>query len=175
MSLALVFPGQGSQFVGMGKDLVQWSESAKLTFEEADDVLKSGLSALCFEGPEEELKLTANTQPAILATSVAAFRALGSETELGPVWVAGHSLGEYSALVAAGSISLADALWAVRERGQAMQEAVPRGVGGMAALIGLSADEIKNIQGEVTCLEILYGEKSLHYKSFFSKLKNFFK
>ncbi len=134
----------------MGKDLVQWSESAKLTFEEADDVLKSGLSALCFEGPEEELKLTANTQPAILATSVAAFRALGSETELGPVWVAGHSLGEYSALVAAGSISLADALWAVRERGQAMQEAVPRGVGGMAALIGLSADEIKNICEEIT-------------------------
>jgi len=134
----------------MGKDLVQWSESAKLTFEEADDVLKSGLSALCFEGPEEELKLTANTQPAILATSVAAFRALGSETELGPVWVAGHSLGEYSALVAAGSISLADALWAVRERGQAMQEAVPRGVGGMAALIGLSADEIENICEEIT-------------------------
>lgn len=150
MSLALVFPGQGSQFVGMGKDLVQWSGSAKQTFEEADDVLKSGLSSLCFEGPEEELKLTANTQPAILATSVAAFRALDSVVELSPSWVAGHSLGEYSALVAAESISLADALWAVRERGKAMQEAVPQGEGAMAALIGMSGREIEGICTEVS-------------------------
>ena len=150
MSLGLVFPGQGSQFVGMGKDLVKWSGPAKQTFEEADDTLKSGLSTLCFEGPEEELKLTANTQPAILATSVAAFRALDSVVELSPSWVAGHSLGEYSALVAAGSISLADALWAVRERGKAMQEAVPQDEGAMAALIGMSGEEIESICSEIS-------------------------
>ena len=150
MSLVLVFPGQGSQFVGMGKDLAQWSGPARLTFEEADDVLKSGLSRLCFDGPEEDLKLTANTQPAILAASVAAYRALDAVTELSPAWVAGHSLGEYSALVAAGSISLGDALWAVRERGKAMQEAVPPGEGAMAALIGQSAGEVENICAEVS-------------------------
>ncbi|TNF48100.1 [acyl-carrier-protein] S-malonyltransferase, partial [bacterium] len=124
--------------------------SAKQTFEEADDVLKTGLSRLCFEGPEEELKLTVNTQPAILATSLAAFRALGSIVELSPSWVAGHSLGEYSALVAAGSFSLADALRAVRERGKAMQEAVPRGEGAMAALIGMSGGEVENICEEIS-------------------------
>jgi [acyl-carrier-protein] S-malonyltransferase len=134
----------------MGKDLVKWSGPAKQTFEEADDTLKSGLSTLCFEGPEEELKLTANTQPAILATSVAAFRALDSVVELSPSWVAGHSLGEYSALVAAGSISLADALWAVRERGKAMQEAVPQDEGAMAALIGMSGEEIESICSEIS-------------------------
>lgn len=150
MSLVLVFPGQGSQFVGMGKDLAQWSGEAKLAFEEADDVLKSGLSKLCFEGPEEDLKLTENTQPAILTASVAAFRALNSVVELSPAWVAGHSLGEYSALVAAGSISLSDAVWAVRERGKAMQVAVPKGVGAMAALIGQSAEEVESICAEVS-------------------------
>ena len=134
----------------MGKDLVKWSGPAKQTFEEADDTLKSGLSTLCFEGPEEELKLTANTQPAILATSVAAFRALDSVVELSPSWVAGHSLGEYSALVAAGSLSLADALWAVRERGKAMQEAVPQDEGAMAALIGMSGEEIESICSEIS-------------------------
>ena len=134
----------------MGKDLIKWSGPAKQTFEEADDTLKSGLSTLCFEGPEEELKLTANTQPAILATSVAAFRALDSVVELSPSWVAGHSLGEYSALVAAGSISLADALWAVRERGKAMQEAVPQDEGAMAALIGMSGEEIESICSEIS-------------------------
>lgn len=150
MSYALVFPGQGSQHVGMGKDLAQWSEAARETFMEADDVLGFALSSLCFEGPEEDLRLTENTQPAILAASVAAFRALDSEIGLSPSCVAGHSLGEYSALVAAQSISFADAVAAVRERGRAMQEAVPAGEGAMAALLGMDRDQILTICDEVT-------------------------
>jgi len=142
---ALVFPGQGSQFVGMGKDLTQWSKAARDTFLEADEALGFGLGRLCFEGPEEDLRLTENTQPAILTASVAAWRALGSEVELSPACVAGHSLGEYSALVAAGSISFPDAVTAVRERGRAMQEAVPAGEGAMAALLGMDRDQIVEI------------------------------
>jgi [acyl-carrier-protein] S-malonyltransferase len=145
MTHALIFPGQGSQYVGMGKDLAQWSEAARDTFLEADEALGFGLGRLCFEGPEEDLRLTENTQPAILTASVAAWRALGSEIELAPACVAGHSLGEYSALVAAGSIAFSDAVTAVRERGRAMQEAVPAGEGAMAALLGMDRDQIIDI------------------------------
>jgi len=148
--LALLFPGQGSQFVGMGKDLSEWSASARHTLEEADDALGFFISRMCFSGPAEDLMLTENTQPAILAVSVAAFRALNDQAELTPAFVAGHSLGEYSALVAAGSISFADALMAVRERGRAMQDAVPPGRGAMAALMGLDRKEITAICEELT-------------------------
>jgi [acyl-carrier-protein] S-malonyltransferase len=150
MSLALVFPGQGSQFVGMGKSLAEWSAAAREAFQEADDALGEHLSTLCFEGPEEDLKLTENTQPAILATSVAALRALADQVEMTPAFVAGHSLGEYSALVAAGSISYADALRSVRARGRAMQEAVPAGEGAMAALLNMDREVIEEICREAT-------------------------
>jgi [acyl-carrier-protein] S-malonyltransferase len=152
MSLAFVFPGQGSQYVGMGKALADAYPESRAVFEEADASLGFSLSRLCFEGPEEELRLTANTQPAILATSVAALRALSARGGR-PDWVAGHSLGEYSALVAAGSLSLADALLAVRRRGQYMQEAVPVGVGAMAAILGLDLAAI-----EQACSEAAQGE-----------------
>jgi [acyl-carrier-protein] S-malonyltransferase len=138
--LAFVFPGQGSQKVGMGKAWAEISPEARRTFEEADDVLGFPLSTLCWEGPEEELGLTVNTQPALLTASTAIHRALGSFSgaeALRPLALAGHSLGEYSALVAAGALEFADALRLVRRRGQLMQEAVPVGVGAMAAVIGL--------------------------------------
>ncbi len=145
MTHALVFPGQGSQYVGMGKDLALWSAAARDTFLEADEALGFGIGRLCFEGPEEDLRLTENTQPAILTASVAAWRALGSEVDLAPACVAGHSLGEYSALVAAGSIDFSDAVKVVKERGRAMQEAVPAGEGAMAALLGMDRDQIIDI------------------------------
>src|ERR1051325_10169463 len=138
--LAFIFPGQGSQSAGMGCDLAQQS-AARAVFEEADEALGFNLSGLCFNGPEEELQLTANTQPAILATSIAAFRAL-AEQGFKPDFVAGHSLGEYSALVAAGALTLADAVKLVRLRGQLMQQAVPVGVGAMAAILGLEAAQV---------------------------------
>jgi [acyl-carrier-protein] S-malonyltransferase len=153
--VALVFPGQGSQKVGMGLAWAEASEEARRTFEEADEVLGFPLSRLCWEGPEEELGLTTNTQPALLATSIAIHRALapmGLQVE--PVAMAGHSLGEYSALVAAGALDFADALRLVRRRGQLMQEAVPVGVGAMAAFIGLDDQAVAAVaeeaaQGEV--------------------------
>ncbi len=136
--VAFVFPGQGSQKVGMGKVWAEASPEARATLEEADAVLGFPLSRLCFEGPEEELNLTANTQPALVAVSVAVLRAVAAlAPELAPAVVAGHSLGEYSALVAAGSLDFADALRLVRRRGELMQEAVPVGVGAMAAILGL--------------------------------------
>src|SRR5919199_2607442 len=139
MALAYIFPGQGSQYAGMGRALAEKYPAARAAFEEADDALGSSISRLCFEGTAEELQLTENTQPAILATSVAALRALESEGFAPPAFVAGHSLGEYSALVAAGALSLADAVRTVRARGRYMQEAVPVGTGAMAAVVGAHA------------------------------------
>jgi len=152
---AFVFPGQGSQKVGMGRAWADASEEARKTFEEADEVLGFPLSRLCWEGPEEELGLTTNTQPALLATSIAIYRALlpqGLFVE--PVAMAGHSLGEYSALVAADALDFADALRLVRRRGELMQEAVPVGVGAMAAFIGLDDQAVTALaedasQGEI--------------------------
>jgi len=145
--LAFLFPGQGSQHAGMGKALADAFPAARAVFEEADHALGFPLSQLCFEGPEEDLKLTANTQPAILTCSVAAARVL-AEKGVRPDYVAGHSLGEYSALVAAGGLTLAEAVVTVRHRGQYMQEAVPTGEGAMAAILGLPADKV-----EAACLQ----------------------
>jgi [acyl-carrier-protein] S-malonyltransferase len=149
--IAFVFPGQGSQKVGMGKAWAEASPEARATLEEADEVLGFPLSRLCFEGPEEELNLTANTQPALVAVSVAVLRAVAAlAPELVPVALAGHSLGEYSALVAAGSLGFADALRLVRRRGELMQEAVPVGVGAMAAILGLDPETNAAIAAEAT-------------------------
>jgi [acyl-carrier-protein] S-malonyltransferase len=140
-SIAFLFPGQGSQAVGMGNDLASYHSVAKQTFDEADDALGYKLSKLCFEGPEEPLRLTEITQPAILTASVAAWRVL-NEKGLKPEFVAGHSLGEYSAHVAAGTLTFADAVRTVRNRGQYMQEAVPVGVGAMAAILGMELEKV---------------------------------
>jgi len=139
--LAFVFPGQGSQKVGMGRAWAERSAAARRAFEEADEALGFPLARLCWEGPEEELNLTRNTQPALLAASIAALRGMseGEGAALAPLAVAGHSLGEYSALVAAGALDFVDALLLVRQRGELMQDAVPVGEGGMAAVIGLDA------------------------------------
>lgn len=133
---AFLFPGQGSQYAGMGKSLAEQFDAARRVFEEADEALGFAISRVCFEGPEEALKLTENTQPALLAVSTAAWRVL-AENGVTPDYVAGHSLGEYSALVAAGGLRFADAIRLVRKRGRYMQEAVPPGVGAMAALLRL--------------------------------------
>ena len=140
-TIALLFPGQGSQSVGMGKDLFEKFPLARQTFEEADDALGYKLSQLCFDGPEDQLRLTEITQPAILTVSIAALRVL--ETRIPkPAFVAGHSLGEYSAHVSAGTFAFADAVRAVRNRGKYMQEAVPVGVGAMAAILGMDLDKV---------------------------------
>ena len=152
-SLALLFPGQGSQLAGMGKALARQFPVAAQVFAEADDALGIKLSSLCFAGPDDALKLTVNAQPAIVATSIAAFRVLEHETGVRPTYVAGHSLGEYSALVAAGALTLPDAARIVRERGRLMQEAVPVGVGSMAALFGLTAEEVQSV-----CVEAAQGQ-----------------
>jgi len=150
-----LFPGQGSQRVGMGRDLAAEFVVARRTFEEADDRLGVALSRLCFEGPEETLRLTANAQPAILTASVAAYRALEEVTGLEPAAVAGHSLGEWSALVAAGALGLGDAVVGVRERGRLMQEAVPPGEGAMAAILGLDADAVAALCAEAAEADVL--------------------
>ena len=139
--LAFIFPGQGSQHAGMGRELAENFPTAKAVFDEADAALGFAISKLCFNGPEEDLQLTANTQPAILTASTATYRVL-SEHGIKPDFVAGHSLGEYSALVAAGALSLTDAVKVVRRRGELMQEAVPVGVGAMAAILGLDAAKV---------------------------------
>lgn len=151
--LALLFPGQGSQAVGMGHALTQQFSVAKEVFAEADAALNFSLSRLCFEGPEDELRLTPNAQPAILTTSIAALRVLEQKIGLQPVCVAGHSLGEYSALVAAGAVSFVDAVRTVRERGRLMQEAVPAGLGSMAAVFGLSPQDVEQV-----CSEVAHGQ-----------------
>jgi [acyl-carrier-protein] S-malonyltransferase len=139
--LAFIFPGQGSQHAGMARELADHFPAAQAVFEEADAALGFAISALCFNGPEEDLQLTANTQPAILTASLAAYRVL-AEQGIQPDFVAGHSLGEYSALVAAGALTLTDAVKIVRRRGELMQEAVPVGVGAMAAILGLDAAKV---------------------------------
>lgn len=152
--LAFLFPGQGSQYAGMGKELSDNFPLARQVFEEANDALGFDLAALCYNGPEDQLKLTANTQPAILTASIAALRVVQTETGLTPAFAAGHSLGEYSALVCAGALSFSDAVRIVRQRGRFMQEAVPVGEGTMAAVLGLDRDLLENIcrdaaQGQV--------------------------
>jgi [acyl-carrier-protein] S-malonyltransferase len=150
--IAFIFPGQASQYPGMGKELSDKYESARRVFEEADRILGFALGQLCFSGPEEELKLTENTQPAILAVSVAAYSVL-AEKGVRPDYVAGHSLGEYSAVVATGALGFAEALQLVRKRGRYMQEAVPVGQGAMAVVLGLGEDVLDSI-----CKEVSQGE-----------------
>jgi [acyl-carrier-protein] S-malonyltransferase len=151
-NIAFLFPGQGSQAVGMGKELAEKYPVAGKAFDEADEALGYKLSQLCFEGPEDQLKLTEITQPAILTASVAAFRVL-AEKGLRPGFVAGHSLGEYSAHVAAGTISFSDAVCTVRNRGKYMQEAVPVGVGAMAAILGMDLEKVTAV-----CKDASHGE-----------------
>ena len=153
--LAFVFPGQGSQYVGMGKDLSAEFALARETFAEADDALGFSLSGLCFDGPEADLKLTENTQPAILAASIAALRVLEAETPLRPAFVAGHSLGEYSALVAVGAFKFSDAVKVVRERGRLMQQVVPAGQGAMAVVLGLEMDAVGALCVDAACGEVV--------------------
>lgn len=151
--VAFLFPGQGSQYSGMGKDLADNFPVARQVFEEACDALGFDIAGMCFSGSEDDLKLTANTQPAILTMSVAALRVIEQETDLKPTYTAGHSLGEYSALVCAGALGFADAVRTVRQRGTFMQEAVPVGVGAMAAVMGVERDVLEKL-----CSEAAQGE-----------------
>jgi len=156
MRVAWCFPGQGSQFVGMGRDLAEAFAPAREIFERADRALGEKISSLCFEGPEDALTLTRNTQPAIVTTSMAVLAALRARLDLpAPVSAAGHSLGEYSALVASGALSLEDAVRIVRLRGEAMQEAVPAGAGAMAAVMGLTSEKLAEICEEAKQDEVV--------------------
>ena len=142
---AFLFPGQGSQYVGMGKDLRDNFTIARQTFEEADEALKYHLARLCLDGPEADLKLTENTQPALLTVSIAVMRVVAAETGITPSLLAGHSLGEYASLVTAGALSFVDAVKTVRLRGKFMQEAVPVGIGAMAAILGLERGQVDEL------------------------------
>jgi len=153
--VGFIFPGQGSQYVGMGKEFFENFREAREVFQEADDVLHFSISSLCFRGPEKELKLTENTQPAILTTSIAALRVLQAEKGVIPSVSAGHSLGEYSALVLSGALAFADAVQTVRLRGRFMQEAVPVGEGAMAAVLGMERDRVERLCEEVAQGEVL--------------------
>jgi len=155
MSIAFIFPGQGSQSVGMGKSLCEAFPEAKAVFDAADEALNEKLSTLCFEGPEDALKLTANTQPAILTTSVAAHAVFSKRFATAPAFVAGHSLGEYSALVAAQAMSLGEAVKAVRARGTFMQDAVPAGVGAMSAVLGLPPEKVADVCAQAASGEVV--------------------
>ena len=148
--ISFVFPGQGSQCVGMGMEFYSEFPVAKQVFEEASDTLNIDIAKLCFEGDLEELSLTANAQPALLTTCIAAHSVLEQETEVRPDFVAGHSLGEYTALVVSGALTLKDAVYTVRKRGEFMQSAVPVGLGSMAAVIGLTKEEIEKVCSEVS-------------------------
>jgi [acyl-carrier-protein] S-malonyltransferase len=153
--IAFIFPGQGSQYVGMGKEFFENFDVAKKIFEEAEDTLHLSISALCFSGPEEVLKLTENTQPAVLTASVAALKVLQAEKGLTPQFSAGHSLGEYSALVASGALTFPEAVKVVRLRGKFMQEAVPAGEGAMAAVLGMERAQVERLCEEISTREIL--------------------
>jgi [acyl-carrier-protein] S-malonyltransferase len=153
--IAFVFPGQGSQHVGMGKELYENFSVARRIFEEAGDSLRFSISELCFKGPEESLKLTENTQPAMLTASIAALKVLQTEKGIIPQFTAGHSLGEYSALVASGALAFSEAVKIVRLRGKFMQEAVPVGEGAMAALLGMEREEVEKLCEEVSSGEVL--------------------
>lgn len=149
MALGFVFPGQGAQYVGMGKELIENYQIAKQTFEEADDALGISLTKLCLAGPEEELRLTYHTQPALLTTSIAAFRVLKQETNIQAVVAAGHSLGEYTALVAAAALPFETGVRLVHWRGKWMDEAVPAGQGAMAAILGMETDLLEQVCEQV--------------------------
>lgn len=153
--IGLIFPGQGSQYVGMGKDLYDHFPVARQVFQEAQETLGFDLATICFSGPEEELRLTAITQPAVLTVSVAAWRVMQKEGEINPLAAAGHSLGEYGALVAAGALPFAEAIRLVHLRGKFMQEAVPVGEGAMAALLSMSPQEVEAICAEAAQGEVL--------------------
>jgi [acyl-carrier-protein] S-malonyltransferase len=152
---AFIFPGQGSQYIGMGREFCDNFRVAREVFEEADDSLNFSISSLCFKGPEEDLKLTEYTQPAVLTTSIAALRVLQSEKGISPQLTAGHSLGEYSALVASGALSFSDAVQTVRLRGRFMQEAVPVGEGAMAAILGMEREQVEKLCEEVSSRGVL--------------------
>ena len=153
--IAFIFPGQGSQYVGMGREFFESFSVAKQAFEEADDALHFSISELCFKGPEAALKLTENTQPAVLTTSIAALKVLQTEKGITPRFTAGHSLGEYSALVASGALHFSEAVKIVRLRGRFMQEAVPVGEGAMAAVLGMEREQVEKLCGEISSGEVL--------------------
>jgi [acyl-carrier-protein] S-malonyltransferase len=152
---AFTFPGQGSQYVGMGRELFENFTVAREIFEEADDALHFSISGLCFKGPEEALRLTENTQPAVLTTSVAALKVLQAEKGVAPQLAAGHSLGEYSALVASEALAFSQAVKIVRLRGKFMQEAVPVGEGAMAAVLGMEREQVEKLCEEISSGEVL--------------------